>query len=259
MAPGGTTSCAPLVTPYLVTGPGHVPAQTGFPLRLDWSNLASPSGRNYGAIMVDGAAGLNGQTALVPFAFTRNGTNNDVADALEPDATRSIVLDPGESSRHMFVDGSPNYMSYMVNTTISGGSASFYAARTQPPAASASAQIAAAPPVSEAGTTRALSWYTYLEDGTPVWYQAQGPIDPLVWTAPLLRVNWDGAKVNTRAMVGNVVVTPLGNDELMFSWHLDGQSGSERFARLGAGPCPSINGTPTNFNGAWYAPTQSGY
>lgn len=320
---------------YFATGSGHANALQAFAPRLSWSNLYPVGARYYGAVLVDGAAGLSGQTAMVPFAITRSGSN-DVADALEPDATRTFVLEPGESSSHMFVDGSPNLGGYVVSTSISGGSANFYAAQTPSPAASTSAQIAAAPPasaavtqwtlggstltkdvpvafgsstqrgyivatntggerititlharwtqtslqstlpfkpgsyyntqrsghgifISEAGSTRALSWYTYLEDGTPVWYQAQAPIDPLVWVAPLLRVNWDGAKVNTRTPVGNVIVTPLGNDELMFSWHLDGQSGSEHFARLGAGTCPSVNGTPTNFNGAWYAPTQSGY
>jgi len=320
---------------YNATGPGHANALQTLAPRLAWSNLYPVGARYYGAVLVDGATGLSGQTAMIPFAITRGGSN-DVADALEPDATRTFVLEPGESSSHMFVDGSPNLGGYKVSTSISGGSANFYAAQTSSPTASASAQIAAAPPasaavtqwtlggstltsdvpvafggstqrgylvatntgssritvmlharwtqtslqsplplkpgsyyntqrsghgvfISEAGSTRALSWYTYLEDGTPVWYQAQGPIDPLVWTAPLLRVNWDGAKVNSRTPVGSVIVTPLGNDELMFSWHLDGQSGSERFARLGTGACPSVNGTSTNFNGAWYAPTQSGY
>ncbi|TLY49761.1 MAG: hypothetical protein E6K53_12675 [Gammaproteobacteria bacterium] len=46
----------------------------------------------------------------------------------------------------------------------------------------------------------------------------------------------------------------------MFTWSLEGQSGSERFVQLArTGDCPNFNGAMTNFTGAWYAPTLSGY
>ena len=116
--------------------------------------------------------------------------------------------------------------------------------------------------LSRGGSQQIVYWYTYLEDGTPTWYTAQGPLpNPAgaVWSAPLLRVNWDGAKVNSATPVGDAILTRINDSDMMFSWHLDGQAGSERFTRLGAGACPNFNGAPTNFNGAWYVPTQSGY
>jgi len=116
--------------------------------------------------------------------------------------------------------------------------------------------------LSRSGDQQVLYWYTYLEDGTPTWYVAQDSVpNPVgsVWTASLLRVNWNGTKVNSATAVGTVTLTRVSDSDMMFSWHLDGQAGSERLSRLGAGPCPNFNNMPTNFTGTWYAPAQSGY
>lgn len=116
--------------------------------------------------------------------------------------------------------------------------------------------------LNQSGNQQLLSWYTYLEDGTPTWYTAQAVLpNPAgaVWNAPLYRVNWSGDRVNSSTEVGDVILTRVNNDDIIFSWHLDGQSGSERFKRIGAGKCPEFGGTATNFNGAWYSPMQSGY
>jgi len=116
--------------------------------------------------------------------------------------------------------------------------------------------------LSQGGGQQVMYWYTYLEDGTPTWYMAQAPLPSpagAVWHALLLRANWDGLKVNSSTVVGAVTLARIDASDFMFSWTLDGQSGSERFTRLGAGACPSFDGAATNFNGAWYVPAQSGY
>ena len=116
--------------------------------------------------------------------------------------------------------------------------------------------------LSQTNDQQLVNWYTYLEDGTPTWYSAQGksPVPAgAVWTAPLHRVNWSGAAANSSTEVGNVTLTRINDSDFIFSWHLDGQSGSERFTRLGTGSCPDFNGVAKNFSGAWYAPVQSGY
>ena len=117
--------------------------------------------------------------------------------------------------------------------------------------------------VSQAAGQQVVYWYTYLEDGTPVWYAAQGdaPANGAVaWSAPLFRVNWDGSQVNTYSVLGDMILTPLGADELEFSWHLYGDAGSERFTRLGpASPCVAVGAQQANLDGQWFAPTQSGY
>jgi hypothetical protein len=75
----------------------------------------------------------------------------------------------------------------------------------------------------------------------------------------LYRVAWDGAKAHLTP-VGSITLTPTSANRFMFTWNLEGQSGSEAFNQLARfGDCPALNGAPTNLDGAWYAPTLSGY
>src|SRR5205807_1465229 len=86
--------------------------------------------------------------------------------------------------------------------------------------------------MNDAAGNRVLYWYTYLEDGTPVWYTAGAPVPDAstgTWIAQLLRVNWKGDVINTFGIVGDVLLTPINATDFMFSWHLNGTSGSERF------------------------------
>ncbi|MHB8679789.1 MAG: S8 family serine peptidase [Rudaea sp.] len=331
-----------------VAGPGHAAAQTAFPLRLWWGSpggLAAvmPGTRYYGAVLIDPLSGGSfaalGQAGFMPFALTRSTGNDDVADALEPNSTRTVSLAPGETLAHQFVDV-PAPATVQINTAYANGSSStgpmsFRLTRADFPAASASPQVAAAPsansgdaqwslggtttsnsisvPVSagrwyfvasntgagnadvtfslttnllqqippasvgafynpqrsghgtfmnQAAGQQALYWYTFLEDGTPIWYQAQAATPATgsgTWTAPLARVTWNGSAVDNVDIVGNVVLTPLDASDYMYSWHLYGASGSEHFVLLGPDACVSLGGSQTDLIGQWYAPTQSGY
>ena len=116
--------------------------------------------------------------------------------------------------------------------------------------------------LSQASGQQAVFWYTYLEDGTSVWYGVQSDAPAAgssAWTGPLFRVTWDGAKVNATTVIGDAVVTPIDADNLIFSWRMFGLSGSEHFARLSGTACVSLNGAQVGLTGQWYAPTQSGY
>ena len=116
--------------------------------------------------------------------------------------------------------------------------------------------------LSRAGNQQALYWYTYLEDGTPVWYTAQATAPEgaaTTWNAPLLRVNWDGKAVDGYDVVGDAVVTPVSAQEFIYSWHVNGIGGSERFVQLAPSSCLTFQGAPADFTGQWYAPAQPGY
>jgi subtilisin family serine protease len=116
--------------------------------------------------------------------------------------------------------------------------------------------------MNDAAGNRVLYWYTYLEDGTPIWYTAGAPVPDAntgTWTAPLVRVNWKGDTINTFDIVGDVLLTPISVTDFMFSWHLNGVSGSERFTQLALGGCVNVNSAQANLTGQWFAPTQSGY
>jgi subtilisin family serine protease len=116
--------------------------------------------------------------------------------------------------------------------------------------------------MNDAAGNRVLYWYTYLEDGTPVWYTAGNPVPDSntgTWTAPLLRVNWMGTAINSFDIVGDVLLTPVDATEFIYSWHLYGVSGSERFTLLAPSTCLNLNGSQVDLTGQWFAPTQSGY
>ncbi|MBS0556004.1 MAG: S8 family serine peptidase [Proteobacteria bacterium] len=117
--------------------------------------------------------------------------------------------------------------------------------------------------ISQVAGQQVVYWYTYLEDGTPTWYAAQGDAptsDAVAWSAPLFSVNWDGAQVNSYSVLGDMILTPIDANDLEFSWHLHGNAGSERFARIGpAAACVDTGSAQANLDGQWYAPTQSGY
>jgi len=117
--------------------------------------------------------------------------------------------------------------------------------------------------ISQAAGQQVVYWYTYREDGTPTWYAAQAdvPVEgTAAWSAPLFAVNWDGSQVNSYSVLGDMTLTPLDADNLVFSWHLYGDAGSERFTRLGpVAPCVNLGSAQANLDGQWFAPAQSGY
>ncbi|MBS0569708.1 MAG: S8 family serine peptidase [Proteobacteria bacterium] len=339
VSPVGTLSLGQII----VTGPGHVPAGANFPLRLTVGNVAAPvsPSRYYGAVTIDATpTGSNiGQVGFVPFGLTRTAGNDDVVDALEPNATRTLSVAPGETLSHQFIDVA-GQSTLLVNTRYVDGSpntapVNFRLTRADFPPPLASPQIAAAPSVgsgdaqwSLGGTTTANSttvpvnagrwylvasnagtgsadinlsvqtnliqqvatpvvgayynpqrsghgiymsrtgdsqvayWYTYLEDGTPIWYAGLNTAPAAgsgAWIAPLARVTWDGSAINAYQTVGDQIITPISATDFIYSWHLYGTSGSEHFTLIGAAQCLPFNGSQSDFTGQWYAPAQSGY
>ena len=114
-----------------------------------------------------------------------------------------------------------------------------------------------------AGDQWVAVWYTYLEDGTPTWYysQAAAPVagGSGMWTAPLFRVGWNGSAANSTE-IGQMLVTPTSPSSMVFSYNLDGDSGSEKMVRLGGGSgCPTSLGAPLDATGHWFSPSLSGF
>ena len=105
-------------------------------------------------------------------------------------------------------------------------------------------------------------WYTYFEDGTPTWYYAEAPAPvgngPGIWSAPMFRVGWDGSQTHS-TQVGRMVVTPMDPTTMVFSYNLDGDSGTERLVRLGGAGCPTSQGAPLDATGHWFSPGLNGF
>ncbi len=96
-----------------------------------------------------------------------------------------------------------------------------------------------------------LGWYTYLADGTPIWYSSSiaSPSGAATWNASLRKFTWNGSSA-TSTVVGDVRLDLSNPAEAWFSWTLNGQSGGERFEFLFGGEGRS---------GAWFAPSEPGW
>lgn len=105
----------------------------------------------------------------------------------------------------------------------------------------------------------AATFYTFLEDGTPVWYQGvtQFPASAARhWDFVFNRYTWNGSEqIESAVGRGQLVLTSAS--EGVFNWTLFGQSGSTRLVNIDAGTCSGISGT--RVDGMWFAPTPPGY
>lgn len=104
------------------------------------------------------------------------------------------------------------------------------------------------------GDYRALLWYTYDENGQPAWYLAADPVmDGNVWVARLTRYTNDGL-LQQETDVGWVSVTILAEDDIIFSWVLFGEEGSDRMRPLASPDCPIVDGSKKGYDGIWSRP-----
>ncbi|MEM9596745.1 MAG: S8 family serine peptidase [Acidobacteriota bacterium] len=97
-----------------------------------------------------------------------------------------------------------------------------------------------------------LTWYTYLPDGTPIWYLSDAAVKTrgATWTAPLYKVvTWNGAST-TPEVVGRVRLSFDDPRDAWFAWTLNGESGGERFRFHHGG---------SGAGGLWYAPSSPGW
>lgn len=109
-----------------------------------------------------------------------------------------------------------------------------------------------------AGSQWAGLWYTYRQDGTPTWYYLQGPAPGAngLWAGALYRAAWNGSG-NHLVEVGRGSVAPTGADAFVYTYELDGQTGSEPMAALGRG-CPQLAGQPLDASSHWFDPVRAG-
>ncbi|MEM9532703.1 MAG: hypothetical protein AAGA23_17425 [Pseudomonadota bacterium] len=106
-----------------------------------------------------------------------------------------------------------------------------------------------------AGGQMAGTWYTYSDDGTPVWYQAVAPFSGQSWTADLLRYELQADGTVAGTSVGSMTFEFTNPDEATFSWVVDGRPGSEPFQRF-----RFATETPLRqVSGLWFNPGEPGY
>ncbi len=107
------------------------------------------------------------------------------------------------------------------------------------------------------GSMMFIVWYTYLPDGSPIWYLAVAEYQSgETWTATLERYAWDAVtRTATPTAVGTVSMEFTDAENGTFSWTLEGESGSEPFARFIA----NDDLPPVDYTAHWYPPSDSGW
>lgn len=111
----------------------------------------------------------------------------------------------------------------------------------------------------QARDTLIVTWFTYLADGTPVWYQASAPFSGPAWQADLLRFAFDAESgTATGEVVGSVGLEFQSSTSATFEWDLSpigAGSGSEPFE-----PLISDEAAPAfDTTGIWAAADGSGW
>ncbi len=111
------------------------------------------------------------------------------------------------------------------------------------------------------GTQMVAWWYTYRQDGSPIWYMAQAdaPADGQPFAAEAYRVTWSLGGGATLYDVGQVAITPAADGSLGFAYEVDGATGHERLVSLSEGGCLPVDGVSVDGAGSWFSPERSGF
>ncbi|MDX1555544.1 MAG: hypothetical protein R3212_05915 [Xanthomonadales bacterium] len=110
--------------------------------------------------------------------------------------------------------------------------------------------------INRVGDRHYLVWTTYEDNGMPVWYFSETV--RLVrdgWKANLLKFSRDSRGAITSVRAGEVVLSSRSTTQMLFSWRLDGASGSAVYRYL-AGTCEA---GALGHTGTWFDPASPGF
>lgn len=111
------------------------------------------------------------------------------------------------------------------------------------------------------GSVWVLTWYTYLEDGSPTWYlgtaaaptSKQGSV-----SFPMSRFSWDGQATH-EVGVGTATLALGSSNTMQVNWNMEGESGSQQLLRIETPTCQNLGNTGKKPDGNWFNPNRSGY
>ncbi len=100
-------------------------------------------------------------------------------------------------------------------------------------------------------------WYSYEPGGLPVFYLGQAALDPnsSVWAAEVSRYTIGDAN-QLPDVAGVIGITAVSEEEMIFSWRLNGGHGSDIKMNFNAATCPMVDGEPVSYTGTWFTPGQ---
>lgn len=113
----------------------------------------------------------------------------------------------------------------------------------------------------DAGRLWVLTWYTYLEDGSPTWYLGTAPAPGAQQGSvsfDMNRVSWNG-QASHEAVVGSATLSLDSSNRMRVSWNIEGESGSQPLDRIDASSCRNMGDSGRKPDGNWFNPARPGY
>ncbi|MDT8437975.1 MAG: S8 family serine peptidase [Wenzhouxiangellaceae bacterium] len=111
----------------------------------------------------------------------------------------------------------------------------------------------------QGGDNSFVVWYTFDEAGSPTFYITDAV--PMASNSPffqstLFRFTSDNAQ-QTPIAVGEVQLTAIDANRMMFAWRLNGEHGAEMLGPIHGNGCPLVNGQRQQVLGHWFVPGES--
>ncbi|GAB4116343.1 MAG: hypothetical protein Tsb0027_07670 [Wenzhouxiangellaceae bacterium] len=103
------------------------------------------------------------------------------------------------------------------------------------------------------GSAYGLLWYTFDEQGQPIFYNFSGPVgddNRSNFHGPLGTSTSDG-QAQQRQTIGHAGVTFVSSSSFIMSYDLLGRSGSELMQAIASTNCPQVSGADFNVHGVW--------
>lgn len=334
LLPLHASTAAPAQRSLIASGPGHVPMNASFPVRLAWNDPTMVPGESrWGHLLIGGADANPTGIGRVLVKLKRAQTVQHAAVALQPGVARNMRLAPGHAQDRLYIEVPPNATRLLVSSQGTGEVKIYLAYDSTPswptidaaPERSAAAASSTKPgatetvsvttptlkpgrwyvtPVNTAGgmadfsltvtleygsnrpqpgwgnwynTGRSgsgfffspfaggqvwtLAWYTFLQDGTPVWLGGTTPAPTAQQgsiTFDLYRAAWDGERLHP-VIIGTITLTLVDTRNMWVSWNADGESGSQLIQRIESQGCGVLTGTTQKPDGNWYTQARSGF
>jgi len=101
-----------------------------------------------------------------------------------------------------------------------------------------------------------LIWYSYDAEGLPIFYVATNAVDSgsSTWTSDLIRLTGGSNNRQHVQTVGQVSLTTISRDQIMFAWRLNGAHGAEIYNPDAPETCPEQGGSELSYTGHWFSP-----
>ena len=201
--------------------------------------------------------GTSSAPPIIPVAPPRNQAN---ARSTQAGANDSVSIDARAGRWYITPENTGSTTAqFDLTATIEYGSAAIrpgFGNWYNPHRSGSGLQIS---PVND-GSLWAVAWYTYAQDGTSTWYIGTGPA-PIGNNGHFIfdvsRFAWNGSRT-VSVGVGEAMLSLVDASNMVFSWNLDGESGSQKLSFLTTAGCQGVQGKQ-QVDGNWYSPADSGY